>query len=129
VTEEPNRKTITSDLPPENKDFLRESLGPEAIEARKNFLRDIADIERRHFTYKACPSEKLLLRVIGYDSDGKPNLWYCPRCRKETDKPLEISYDPCPKSYTEFDAITGTYKELPLKAQEIAKDIKANYIF
>ena len=117
------KPTIAPDVP---FDFSPD-LKPETIEARKTLMEAIAEAEAREFLYMVCPTEWTLLHVTGYDEKGNSNRWHCPKCGKETTTPLERKYHPSPKTYVEF--TQSGIKELPLKAQEIADDIKANYLF
>ena len=117
-------KPIISDVP---LGMPTETPSEATILARQSLFAAIAESEAREFEFDVCPTERGLLRVIGYDDKGKPNRWICPECKKETAKTLKQKYNPHPKSYIEF-TTQGT-TELPLKAQEIANDIKANYLF
>lgn len=117
--QQPIPQPMTSDVP----------LGPpqEPPNLKKaEFLQHLKEEEQRKFSFAVCPQEGHLLRAREYDDAGKPIKFYCPECRKETTDPLIRKYDPHPKGYR---WIGPDDKDEPISPQEVANDLKANFLF
>lgn len=92
--------------------------------------------KKQPLSYKICPIDGELLKVVETDKKGIPCKWICPICKQETTQPLEREHDPEHNilfRYAYFCADPGNPdKNIPpkdFKPQRCADAIKAQFFF